>query len=83
MSTQISVRIDDRLVAFLDDQVKSGHARSRAELVESALERELRRRLYAEEVKQLMAQKTAGGLEDDDLAGLAEWSRTRTYPDLD
>lgn len=83
MSTQISVRINDRVVSELDALVASGAAKSRAELVESALERELRRRLYAKEVEELIARKASGVPEDDDLAGLAEWARTRTFPDLD
>ena len=83
MSTQISVRLSDRVVAELDALVTSGAAKSRAELVESALERELRRRLYAKEVEDLLARKAAGVAEDDDLAGLAEWARTRTFPELD
>lgn len=83
MSTQISVRLNDRVVAELDALVASGAAKSRAELVESALERELRRRLYAKEVEDLIARKASGVSQDDDLAGLAEWARTRTFPDLD
>jgi len=83
MSTQISVRLSDRVVSELDALVTAGAARSRAELVESALERELRRRLYAQEVEDLIARKAAGVSEDDDLAGLAEWARTRTFPQLD
>ena len=67
----------------LDALVASGAAKSRAELVESALERELRRRLYAQEVEDLIARKAAGEPEDDDLAELAEWARTRTFPELD
>lgn len=83
MSTQISVRLSDRVVSELDALVTSGAARSRAELVESALERELRRRLYVQEVEDLIARQAAGGAEDDDLAGLAAWARTRTFPELD
>ena len=50
MSIQITVRLDEELVAGVDALVKSGRAKSRAQVVESALERELRRRsLYAEE----------------------------------
>lgn len=67
MSTQISVRLDDRLVAELDALVASGAAKSRADLVESALGRELRRRLYAREVEILIAEKATGGSGDDDL----------------
>lgn len=55
MSTQISVRLDDRLVAQLDALVTSGAARSRAAILESALERELRARLYAREAEILAA----------------------------
>jgi len=55
-TTQIAVRLDDKYVAFLDEEVKAGKARSRAELVESALEREIRRRLYEAEVAQVLAQ---------------------------
>jgi len=83
MSTQISVRLNDRIVTELDALVASGAAKSRAELVESALERELRRRLYAQEVENLIAGKAAGGLKDDDLEGLAKWASTRSYPELD
>jgi Arc/MetJ-type ribon-helix-helix transcriptional regulator len=54
-TTQIAVRLDSKYVAFLDEQVKAGRARSRAQLVESALEREIRRRLYEEEVERLLS----------------------------
>lgn len=67
MSTQISVRLNDRVVAELDALVASGAAKSRAELVESALERELRRRLYEREVEILIAEKAAGRGEDPEL----------------
>lgn len=83
MSTQISVRLSDRVVSELDALVGSGAAKSRAELVESALERELRRRLYEQEVERLIAEKAAGGRKDDDLEGLSEWARRRSYPELD
>ncbi|NNM47895.1 ribbon-helix-helix domain-containing protein [Knoellia koreensis] len=46
MKQQIAVRLDADLVATLDRLVASGGARSRADLIESALERELRRQLY-------------------------------------
>jgi len=51
MSIQVSLRLEDRLVDFLDQEVASGRARSRAELVESALEREFRRRLYLDRAR--------------------------------
>ncbi len=42
MSTQITVRIPDELVAFADAQVTAGDARSRAAVVAQALMRERR-----------------------------------------
>ena len=44
MSTQIAVRLPDRLVEFLDSLVAAGEAPSRAAIVAAALEREMRRR---------------------------------------
>ena len=43
VTTQIAVRLPDELVAGVDQLVKEGRARSRAELVTRALRRELRR----------------------------------------
>lgn len=44
MSTQIAVRLPDDIVAFLDQEVESGSAPSRAAVVSRALARERRRR---------------------------------------
>lgn len=82
MSTQISVRLTDRVVSELDALVASGAAKSRAELVESALERELRRRLYAREVEDLIAAKAAGGHPDPELdAWVSEAAKRFTLDD--
>ncbi|MEO7269550.1 MAG: ribbon-helix-helix domain-containing protein [Knoellia sp.] len=78
MSTQISVRLNDRVVAELDALVASGAAKSRADLVESALEAELRRRLYQRDAEIYRDQG-----EDPELAGMNDWLRDRTYPSLD
>ena len=43
MSIQIAVRLPEEMVAFLDQAVAQGKAASRAALVSSALEREMRR----------------------------------------
>jgi Arc/MetJ-type ribon-helix-helix transcriptional regulator len=43
MSRQITVRLPDELVGFLDAVVESGGARSRSDVVAKALEREPRR----------------------------------------
>lgn len=78
MSTQISVRLNDRVVAELDALVASGAAKSRAELVESALEAELRKRLYQRDADIYREQG-----EDPELAGINDWLRERTHPSMD
>lgn len=69
MTTQIAVRLPDELVAFLDEQVAKGTAASRAALVTTALEREMRR---------VVAQHDAAILQRvgavDDLDALVRWS---------
>ena len=73
MSTQIAVRLPDELVAELDSLVQSGEEPSRASIVERALLRELRRRVWAREVAIL----TAHGSTYEDLEGLdADLSRS-------
>jgi Arc/MetJ-type ribon-helix-helix transcriptional regulator len=69
MSTQIAVRLADSLVAELDRVVASGRARSRASLVEAALERELRRLAAVNDAETLDRVGSA-----DDLDGLVEWT---------
>lgn len=69
MSTQIAVRLPDEMVAFLDRTVATGKAPSRAALVASAVEREMRR-LAAEQDAQLL--RTQGAA--DDLDQLVEWT---------
>jgi Arc/MetJ-type ribon-helix-helix transcriptional regulator len=67
MSKQIAVRLDDDLVAFVDEIVHSGRERSRAAVVTRALERERRRMIAARD-----AQILADTGPDPELAGLAE-----------
>ena len=66
MSTQIAVRLPDEMVAFLDGEVSSRRASSRAALVLRALERERRRQIAARDAEILA--KMSGG---DDLDALA------------
>lgn len=77
MSTQISVRLADHVVSQLDALVASGAAASRAELVESALEAELRKRLYARDAE---IYRDHG--EDPELDGLNGWLRDRPFPPM-
>ena len=69
MSIQIAVRLPDEMVAFLDQAVADGQAPSRAAVISSALEREMRRRL-AEADAAILGQVGAG----DDLDALVDWS---------
>ena len=43
MTTQISVRLPDEMVSFLDRCVSEGRVASRAEIIAGAVEREMRR----------------------------------------
>ncbi|OFE17801.1 hypothetical protein BA895_13380 [Humibacillus sp. DSM 29435] len=71
MSTQIAVRLPDEMVAFLDRAVATGRAPSRAALVASAVEREMRRLAAEQDAEILRAQGAA-----DDLDALVEWTGT-------
>nr|VDG63654.1 Uncharacterised protein [Streptococcus thermophilus] len=48
---QISLRISDSLVSAMDEAVAAEMARSRADIVESAVERELRRLIALRDVE--------------------------------
>ena len=71
MTTQITVRLDDDLVRAVDALVAEGRARSRASVVELALERHLRRELAARDVAILRGESTAR----TDLDDLAAWAQ--------
>lgn len=71
MSIQIAVRLPDEMVAFLDRAVATGQAPSRAMLVASAVEREMRRQA-AEQDAQLLRDGDAA----DDLDDLVKWTVT-------
>ena len=69
MSTQIAVRLPDEMVAFLDRSVSTGKAPSRAALVASALEREMRRLAAEQDAQILRSQGAADALDD-----VVEWT---------
>ena len=71
MSTQIAVRLPDEVVAFLDRTVATGKASSRAAMVTSALEREMRRQLAEHDAAILRGDGPA-----DDLDDLVRWAVT-------
>lgn len=69
MSTQIAVRLPSEMVAFLDEAVASGVVPSRAALVASALEREMRRMIGERDAARL---RTLGA--QDDLDAVVDWA---------
>ncbi len=71
MSTQIAVRLPDEMVAFLDRSVAIGKATSRAALVATAVEREMRRQSAEQDAQILGAHGPA-----DDLDDMVQWSST-------
>lgn len=71
MTTQIAVRLPDEMVRFLDRSVASGKAPSRAALVATALEREMRLQAAQQDAQILKKKGTA-----DDLDELVTWSVT-------
>lgn len=72
MSRQIAVRLPEEMVAFLDHSVAAGKAASRAALVASAVEREMRRQLAEQDAAILEANGAA-----DDLDTLVHWAAAR------
>lgn len=80
MSKQIAVRLPDQLVDQIDALIAEGAVASRASLVERALEREFRRRLYEREIQVLTALQESG--EPDEFEELARWG-SRQPIDLD
>jgi Arc/MetJ-type ribon-helix-helix transcriptional regulator len=78
MSKQITVRLPDELVEFMDQLVAADKASSRATVVARAMERERRRELAARDLAILTE---AGGY--DDLDGLAPAASGTVLSDLD
>ena len=69
MSTQIAVRLPEEMVEFLDRLVAEGRAPSRAAVVASALEHEMRLRAAQADAEALREKGAA-----DDLDDLVAWS---------
>ena len=68
MSTQIAVRLPDELVAYVDEAVKAGRVRSRAELVARLIERDARRQRAEQDLQRLIEQ---GAVKDADALAIA------------
>ncbi|MFT0849132.1 ribbon-helix-helix domain-containing protein [Actinomycetaceae bacterium L2_0104] len=69
MTTQIAVRLPDDMVDFLDGVVASGRAPSRAAVVASAIEREMRRVLAERDAEILQGEGA-----EDELDALVAWT---------
>ncbi len=75
MSIQVTVRLPDDLVAFMDREVAADTVRSRAELVATALERE-RRRLAGVRDAEIYATTEP----DPELEAWVAWSAAHPAP---
>lgn len=69
MSKQLTVRLPDRLVDFIDQLIAQGRATSRAAVISGAIERE-RRRAIAERDAAILSRHE----DDDDLDELASYA---------
>jgi Arc/MetJ-type ribon-helix-helix transcriptional regulator len=78
MSKQITVRLPDNLVDFIDQRVAVGAVASRAEIVTRALEREYRDFLSARDAEIL-----ARTGPDPDLEAFMQWASQHPPKDLD
>ena len=70
MGKQLTVRLPDALVEFIDQQVEHGEATSRAAVVAAALDQQ-RRQEIAERDAAILARAAADGDDLDDLAAFA------------
>jgi Arc/MetJ-type ribon-helix-helix transcriptional regulator len=75
MTIQITVRLPDEQVRYIDQQVAAGTAKSRADAIARALR-------DAEDERDLRVVEAAGA--DPDLDGLTDWAASnQAYPDVD
>lgn len=77
MSKQLTVRLPDDLVDFIDHQIAHGEAPSRAAVIATAVDRERRREIAARDAA-ILAQ-SAG---DNDLDALAAFAARASLDDL-
>lgn len=81
MTVQMTVRVDNTLAAFVDEQVAAGGG-SRADVINHALRRELRRRIAARDALIYAATEEAD-LSDDAYAQWAERNASQMWAELD
>ena len=78
MSLQVTVRLPEELVAYIDRQVHNGRAASRAAVVAAAIERERRREIGERDAAILAAASS----DADGLDGLARFAAGTEFDDL-
>ncbi|HEX4518886.1 MAG TPA: YlcI/YnfO family protein [Gaiellaceae bacterium] len=77
MSKQLTVRLPDELVEFIDQCIETGRATSRAAVVAAAVELQRRRAIVEQDVA-ILARTAA----DDELDELAAYAARTELPDL-
>lgn len=77
MSVQIAVRLPDEIVEFVDSQVSSGAAKSRADFIWHAIRREQRRLAAERDLQVLIAEPY------DEFDDMHEHVAGRGYPNPD
>ena len=81
MTVQMTIRVDDDLAAFVDRAVNSGEG-SRADVINRAIKRELRRR-GAEHDARIYASNAEHDLESDAYVAWAAGNAGRVWSELD
>ncbi len=81
MSVQMTIRVDDDLSAFIDQEVKAGEG-SRADVINRAIKREVRRRA-AERDAQIYAFSADSDLESDAYGEWAARNTSQVWSELD
>jgi Arc/MetJ-type ribon-helix-helix transcriptional regulator len=72
MTTQITIRLPDDAVDYLDEQVRAGRASSRAQAVAREIKRAQRRLRAEQDIPALLAAQP-----DEDMNALAEFASTK------
>ena len=81
MATQMTIRIDEDLAAFVDQAAQSGEG-SRADVINRVIRRELRRRAAVRDA-QIYASITDSDVESDAYAQWATSNADQVFSDLD
>jgi Arc/MetJ-type ribon-helix-helix transcriptional regulator len=81
MTVQMTIRVDDDLAAFIDQAAKAGEG-SRADVINRAIKREMRRRA-AQRDALIYASSSDLDLETEDHAAWTARNASQVWPELD